>query len=221
MVALGGPHRSPKGRLFDFGDESWRAKGTPAQPQRRHRPQHMRTHPRSSPEGAAPAAVAARCTREAGVFCCIVSVARGLIQRPVHPLTCASLLVRCSLFVPILSPMPTVDHVCMRLISVRGCVSEGVLVLLLLGCAGGCHTPVVAYTCWATQDMPSKCGEFGEKAGRVGGGTRQTAHPATSRTAPAHQRRGSANAETTRAGAPAAAADRKQRLDATCEGKNG
>ena len=32
---------------------------------------------------------------------------------------------------------------------------------------------------------------------------------------------GSANAETTPAGAPAAAADRTQRPDATCEGKNG
>ena len=49
----------------------------------------------------------------------------------------------------------------------------------------------------------------------------QTAHPATSSTAPAHQRRGSANAETTPAGAPAAAADRTQRPDATCGGKNG
>ena len=49
----------------------------------------------------------------------------------------------------------------------------------------------------------------------------QTAHPATSSTAPAHHRQGSANAETTRAGAPAAAADRTQRPDATCEGNNG
>ena len=38
---------------------------------------------------------------------------------------------------------------------------------------------------------------------------------------PVRQRRGSANAETTPAGAPAAAADRKQRPDATREGKNG
>ena len=42
-------------------------------------------------------------------------------------------------------------------------------------------------------------------------------HPAQ----PAHQPLGSVNAETTPAGAPAAAADRKQRPDATCEGKNG
>ena len=49
----------------------------------------------------------------------------------------------------------------------------------------------------------------------------QTAHPATFSTAPAHQRLGSANAETTPAGAPAAAADRTQRPDATCEGQNG
>ena len=48
----------------------------------------------------------------------------------------------------------------------------------------------------------------------------QTAHPATSSTAPAHQILGSANAEMTPAGAPAAAADRKQQPDATCEGKN-
>ena len=47
------------------------------------------------------------------------------------------------------------------------------------------------------------------------------AHPATFSTAPTHQRLGSANAETTPAGAPAAAADRKQPPDATCEGKNG
>ena len=38
----------------------------------------------------------------------------------------------------------------------------------------------------------------------------QTAHPATFSTAPAHQLLGSANAETTPAGAPAAAADRTQ-----------
>ena len=49
----------------------------------------------------------------------------------------------------------------------------------------------------------------------------QTAHPATSSTAPAHQLLGSVNAQTTPAGAPAAAADRTQRPDATCEGKNG
>ena len=49
----------------------------------------------------------------------------------------------------------------------------------------------------------------------------QTAHHATFSTAPTHQLLGSANAETTPAGAPAAAADRKQRPDATCEGKNG
>ena len=49
----------------------------------------------------------------------------------------------------------------------------------------------------------------------------QTAHPATFSTAPTHQLLGSVNAETTAAGAPAAAADRKQRPDATCGGKNG
>ena len=49
----------------------------------------------------------------------------------------------------------------------------------------------------------------------------QTAHHATFSTAPTHQPLGSANAETTPARAPAAAADRKQRPDATCEGKNG
>ena len=46
----------------------------------------------------------------------------------------------------------------------------------------------------------------------------QTAHHATSSTPPAHQRRGSANAETTPAGAPTAAVDRTQEPDATCEG---
>ena len=49
----------------------------------------------------------------------------------------------------------------------------------------------------------------------------QTAHPATFSTAPTHQLLGSGNAETTPAGAPAAAADRTQRPDATCEGKTG
>ena len=54
-----------------------------------------------------------------------------------------------------------------------------------------------------------------------GGADAHTAHHATFSTAPAHQLLGSANAETTPARAPAAAADRKQRPDATCEGKNG
>ena len=49
----------------------------------------------------------------------------------------------------------------------------------------------------------------------------QTAHHATFSTAPTRQPLGSANAETTPARAPAAAADRKQRPNATCEGKNG
>ena len=49
----------------------------------------------------------------------------------------------------------------------------------------------------------------------------QTAHHATFSTTPTHQLLGSANAETTPARAPATAADRKQRPDATCEGKNG
>ena len=55
----------------------------------------------------------------------------------------------------------------------------------------------------------------------LGAADAQTAHPATSSAAPAHQLLGSANAEMTPAGAPAAAADRKKRPDATCEGKNG
>ena len=55
----------------------------------------------------------------------------------------------------------------------------------------------------------------------LGAADAQTAHPATSSTAPAHQLLGSANAETTPAGAPASAADRMQRPDATCAGKNG
>ena len=48
----------------------------------------------------------------------------------------------------------------------------------------------------------------------------QTAHAATSSTAPTHQPLGSANAETTPARAPAAPAVRTQRPDATCEGEN-
>ena len=55
----------------------------------------------------------------------------------------------------------------------------------------------------------------------LGAADAQTAHHATFSTAPAHQLLGSANAETTPAGAPAAAADRTQRPDATCEGENG
>ena len=49
----------------------------------------------------------------------------------------------------------------------------------------------------------------------------QTAHHATFSTVPTHQPLGSANAEMTPAGAPAAAAVRTQRPDATCEGKKG
>ena len=55
----------------------------------------------------------------------------------------------------------------------------------------------------------------------LGAADAQTAHPATFSTAPTHQLLGSANAETTPARAPAAVADRKQRPDATCEGKKG
>ena len=55
----------------------------------------------------------------------------------------------------------------------------------------------------------------------LGAADTQTAHHATFSTAPTHQLLGSANAETTLARAPAAAADRKQQPDATCEGKNG
>ena len=55
----------------------------------------------------------------------------------------------------------------------------------------------------------------------LGTASAQTAHLATSSTALAHRPLGSATAETTPAGAPAAAANRTQRPDATCEGKNG
>ena len=55
----------------------------------------------------------------------------------------------------------------------------------------------------------------------LGAADTQTAHHVTFSTVPTHQRLGSANAETTPAGAPAAAANRKQRPDATCEGKTG
>ena len=55
----------------------------------------------------------------------------------------------------------------------------------------------------------------------LGAADAQTAHHATFSTAPTHQLLGSANAETAPARAPAAAADRTQRPDATCEGKNG
>ena len=51
--------------------------------------------------------------------------------------------------------------------------------------------------------------------------TRKQHIPPHSAQPPTHQRRGSANPETTPAGAPAAAADRTQRPDATCEGTNG
>ena len=55
----------------------------------------------------------------------------------------------------------------------------------------------------------------------LGAADAQTAHHATFSTAPTHQLLGSTNAETTPARALAAAGDRKQRPDATCEGKNG
>ena len=55
----------------------------------------------------------------------------------------------------------------------------------------------------------------------LGAADAQTAHHVTFSTAPTHQLLGSANAETTPARAPAAAADRTQRPDATCEGNNG
>ena len=81
-----------------------------------------------------------------------------------------------------------------------------------------------------TANRPSvqrNCATSNSEAGVVSGVRKrsaegaQRAHHTTSSTAPAHQRLGSANAETTPAGAPAAAADRTQRPDATCEGKNG
>ena len=55
----------------------------------------------------------------------------------------------------------------------------------------------------------------------LGAADAQTAHHAAFSTAPTHQPLGSANAETTPARAPAAAADRKQQPAATCGGKNG
>ena len=55
----------------------------------------------------------------------------------------------------------------------------------------------------------------------LGAADAQTAHHATFSTAPTHQILGSANADATPARGPAAAADRKQRPDAICEGKNG
>ena len=82
----------------------------------------------------------------------------------------------------------------------------------------------------------SRCFAAGEReGGGVGGSsehnpqyanywaplTRKRHIHATSGTAPAHQPLGSANAGATPAGAPAAAADRTQRPDATCEGKTG
>ena len=51
--------------------------------------------------------------------------------------------------------------------------------------------------------------------------TRKRHIPPHSAQPPAHQLLGSANAETTPAGAPAAAADRTQRPNTRCEGKNG
>ena len=55
----------------------------------------------------------------------------------------------------------------------------------------------------------------------LGAADAQMAHHATFSTAPTHQLLGSSHAETIPARAPAAAADRKQQPDATCEGKNG
>ena len=80
-------------------------------------------------------------------------------------------------------------------------------------------------THWAGGGSGGRRGAAGGGGGRairqlLGAADAETAHPATSSTAPAHQPLGSANAATTPAGAPAAAADRTQRPD-TCEGKNG
>ena len=55
----------------------------------------------------------------------------------------------------------------------------------------------------------------------LGAADTQTAHHVTFSAAPTHQLLGSAHAEMTPARALAAAADRKQQPDATCEGKNG
>ena len=60
--------------------------------------------------------------------------------------------------------------------------------------------------------------QVGRRGQLLGAADAQMAQTATSSTTPTHQRRGSANAETTPARAPAAAADRTQRPDATCEG---
>ena len=63
---------------------------------------------------------------------------------------------------------------------------------------------------------PRLSGDGDLSPGGGGGGA-----PAITSTAPAHPPLGSANAETTPAGAPAAAADRKQRSDAARDGKDG
>ena len=75
-------------------------------------------------------------------------------------------------------------------------------------CGPGTH-------CYVAGDDPHRGG-----GQLLGAADAQTAHAATFSTAPTHQLLGSANAETTPARAPAAGADRKQRPDATCEGKN-
>ena len=72
----------------------------------------------------------------------------------------------------------------------------------------------------ALERLTAGGGGGGYPSSRVGSKNSQTTPPTTS-TAPICQLLGSANAETTPAGAPAAAADRTQRPDTTCEGKNG
>ena len=76
---------------------------------------------------------------------------------------------------------------------------------------------------WAAKTVKRRWQQPAQPAIRqlLGATDAQTAHPATSSTATAHQPLGSANVETTPAGAPATEADRKQRPDATCKGKNG
>ena len=81
-----------------------------------------------------------------------------------------------------------------------------------------CIPPAASPSC---QLCACACRSLQTCRGGGGGADAQTAHPATFSTAPAHQRLGTANAETTPARAPAAAANRKQRPDATCEGTNG
>ena len=119
-------------------------------------------------------------------------------------------------------PPPAPHHPKQQL---KGGARVAVLLVLIAGRGGG-----RLWTAYGQRRVDSKNSQMTPATAStssirqlLGAADTQTAHHATFSTAPTHQLLGStnANAETTPARAPAAAADRTQRPDATCEGKSG